>query len=602
MIQKRHTKAVLTSNYPEGSRLPTNAMYIVLLETSGNQRYIFSTNKLRENVGASELTYQVGTKTIRDAVKIITNRTVSENLIDEPSIETLTDKDVEVIIATSGKALLMAKDKKVAEKIVSEVTKKALIEMSGLTINGAICEVKNSSDKNEAENLHEAVGDVHKRLEEIRYQIPSNLQRFQRIPFVAECNTSNLPASEVVEFRNSSGKDVFAFSKLTTTKRKALAADKNKYANNDKFIKGRVIDELEKNFNISIPQNLEKLEDAFPKTNWLAVVHADGNGLGQIFLNFDEHANMLSGETYKKDYQDFSNEIDACTRNAFGKALQKLQEKFESYEIPVVPLILGGDDLTFICDGEYAINLTKNFLCNFEKECSDSESLTNKTIRRLTETKPLGICAGIAIIKPHFPFHQAYDLAAELLQSAKKSKKISPSLSAFDYHVLYDSSGTTLEEIREKTPFVARPYVVTPKETAKGFVDIDNEENRKKSDSQKADEKTWIDNHHFDQLETRVKAMNEPEEGEEKRRLPNSQMHILREGLFVADKTADIQKEVDARTKLIAHRYEKEGFSKLFAKDKSLFFDAVLFDKIEGETETKRTHFLDALDIVEFWK
>ena len=36
--------------------------------------------------------------------------------------------------------------------------------------------------------------------------------------------------------------------------------------------------------------------------------------------------------------------------------------------------------------------------------------------------KRLGICAGIAIIKPHYPFHQAYGLAENLLKSAKLVK------------------------------------------------------------------------------------------------------------------------------------------------------------------------------------
>lgn len=533
-------------------------MYLILLETSSNQRYIFSTNKLRENVGASELTYQIGTSVVEKYVKEIKK--------EKPDA-------IKTIIATSGKALLLADDETIAKDFVKEVTLHALKKMPGLTIHGAICKVENNSDKTEAENLHKAVGDVHKRLEEIRYQIPSNLQRFQRIPFVAECASSNLPAQDVKIFYDR-GKEVErkVFSQAISTKRNALVTQNGSETQNENFDKSRIITDLE-SFQLKLFENLEELEKNFKKqADWLAVVHADGNGLGQIFLKFDEYADMSNSETYKKDYKDFSKEIDICTKNAFGKALQKLQEKFGSYAIPVVPLVIGGDDLTFICDGEYAINLTKDFLQNFEKECS-----TNQVIKGITKGNPLGICAGIAIIKPKFPFHQAYSLAEQLLQSAKKTKQISTSLSALDYHVLYDSSGTTLEEIREKTPFVARPYIVTPKATAKNYTD----------DSEK---QTWIENHHFCELAKRVKAMSAKNE-DDKNQLPNSQMHVLREGLFVADTTLDTQKEVDARAKLIAHRYP--SFKDLFVKDETLFFD---------ENGEKLTHFLDALDIVEFWK
>lgn len=532
--------------------------YLVLIETSGNQRYIFSTNKLRENVGASELTYQIGTTVVRN---LIENRT-----------------DVEEIITTSGKALLLADDKDIAKELVREITEKALIDMPGLTVHGAICKVE---DENSAESLHKAVGDVHKRLDEIRYRIPSNLQRFQRLPFAAQCASSNLPASYKI------------FHKKENETERLSALSYAKRENRDSGFE-RIKEKL-KGFDLIEPEDIEKQE-------WLAVIHADGNGVGETFLNFYEKANLQdkNKDEYVEKFRNFSNALDDCTIAATRIALEKFKKSFlenqekkairrgtpltkDEIKIPIVPLILGGDDLTMICDGKYAIKFTKDFLIEFEKQAQN-----HLNINQITK---LGICAGIAIIKPKFPFHQAYELAEELLQSAKKTKAISPSLSAFDYHVLYDSSGIKLDDIREKTPFVARPYVVS--ENADEIV-----EKEPKLSEEKQEAKIWVRNHHFEELKQRVEVMKPDENGD--RKLPNSQLHVLREGLFVADKTKDIQKEVDARAKLIAHRYDDENdkpFEKLYVvkeKDKeTLFFN---------EEDQKLTHFLDALDIVEFWK
>jgi hypothetical protein len=567
-----------------------NIVHLVLLETASNQRYIFATNKLRENVGASELTYQVGTKLVCDAVKkLFTEREVSKDLTKEPAIDNPASKGVEVIIATSGKALLLVNDRTMAEKIIAHVTTAALKTMPGLTVHGAIADVAG-----DLSDIHDAVGAVHHKIEEVRSQIPSNEQRFLRLPWMASCATSGLPASKMYLHESLR-------TKPDELKPHSCLSIKKQERSND----GR--DRLEKTIqsvkpNVKFMGNINELEKKFKETRWLAIIHADGNGLGEIFMHFADHLglkrNSDEGKTFKSKedarkyldtYRKFSLALDVCTINAAGFAIENFQNSFladykkrtgkETKDIPFIPLILGGDDLTVICDGEYALKFTKDFLEQFEEEIRNQPVISEIAQKAFGRDK-LGICAGIAIVKPHYPFHQAYELAEQLLKSAKKVKEkiqhqhngkvVSTPTSALDFHILYDSKSSELDELRKKITInetdvlTAKPYIV--------------------SEQENPNKKPWEEKRRFNELEKRVTAMGAADTNDPgKRALPNSQLHALREAIFFG------HVEAEAQMNSIKDRYD---FAAVLSNGK-LFF----------ELDNKHyTHFMDALDAVEFWK
>lgn len=621
-------------------------MYLVLIETSGNQHYIFATNKLRENVGASELTYQIGTKYVLDAVQKKTGQRIYNENTDQ-IWKNLLDKDknpeigatnnVEVVIATSGKAILLVDEKPTAEEIVREVTQKALKDMPGLTVHGSIS--KEFDDLNEFKEkdgktlykIHEAIGEIHRKHEMIRHQMPSNKQRFLRLPFVAPCATSGLPAQDFGE----EGENRIPLSNLSIKKRNAYDISQKRL---QKVVEWYRKEESVRTeiFLLRNVDNLEKLYDL----EWLAVIHADGNGLGQIFLNFNRYAgldedNKWSGRLYLDAYRKFSIALDICTIKATGFALKNLQSSYEkdkpktkSIEVPVVPIVLGGDDLTVLCDGQYAIKFTFDFLTAFEAEAQISHSLVEDIIPKITNKafnkQYLGICAGVAIIKPHYPFHQAYELAEQLLKSAKKVKeKIKHQIqrneknveeqlpcSGLDFHILYDSAHSELDEIHRKltidegqTYLFAKPYIVSQIDEKEIWFKDDSDGNKVKG------AREWLEHRKFEKLSMRVCAMRETEEGENKKLLPRSKMHEIRENLFRGRDVAE------AETILMKNRLSKSVKNHRGENAHQIFEEKVLIRKETGkESEEKScnlffeesgkncTHFLDAIEAVEFWK
>lgn len=553
--------------------------HLVLLETSGNQEYIFGTNKLRENVGSSELTYRSGTQF---ALETVASMGGPYGLWDEnpsrlrmnvanpdlnPPIEN-GPTGIEVIIATSGKTLLLVQDAEKAKEFVKRVTLRALKEAPGLDLAGVVSPFDWHKDP-----LHGAIGSAFGEFEEVRTSRPSPRERFQLLPPVETCSSSGLPGNGLLETRVRS------------------APSMAKHSAADGWI-GRIRQISPSG--IDLPKNVGELEKRFEDLDWTAVIFGDGNGLGQIFLDFQNHAKAKDNRDYVDKLRRFSLAIEECTEEAFAEALKwlatagaaKTKKNAKSRILPVVPLLLGGDDFSVICDGEYAVPFTREFLRAFEEASArpDRQGGIIPEVAALWLGR-LSACAGIAVTKPHFPFFSAHRLAEDLLKSAKDVKKIvrSPNgpypCSAIDFHILYDASCSDLKEIRKRlivdsgrTRLTAKPYVVT--EMDDGWRPQSGQE--------------WAEAHAIGGLESRIEAILATD-GDGRRKLPNSQLHDLREGLFLGREAAD------GRMRLIRHRYADKGLDTLLEKAED---EGSLFRSDKEEHETR---FLDAMDAAAFF-
>ena len=555
-------------------------MYLVLFETSGNQSYIFSTNKLRDNVGASELTARATSTWVLDALRQHgpTLRTGSSKEIREDIANPLKNVPMhlpnscgfEVILATSGKAALLVRDQDDARALIRDVSTRAIMEAPGLTLTGVFVPVQTG-------RLHEAFSTAGFELGRTRWRLPGVAQRFPRLPILVNCSITGLPAERYYENPKETGEDG-PRSAASRLKREAVEGSKvrlNQILPDDQHF----------------ARNMNEIEAAVADLDWLAVIHADGNGLGAIFQNFARYAGVLEQPLADRDrdyitkLRSFSMALEESTEAAFRSALEVIPQikRGRRTKVLMLPMILGGDDLTVQCEGQFAVPFARAFLRAFEQETgSERYGGIIPTIAQQALKRPhLTSCAGVAVVKPHFPFFAAYDLAEALLTSAKQVKKRLPEglASALDFHVLYDSSHVGLEDVRQRlnvavTRLYAKPYVVTEQ-------------------SRLTEEHPWWKPRHIDDLERRVEILLAPDD-DGRRRLPQSQMHFLREGLFIS------HEEANARLRLLLHRYRKAGLVDLLPNPEieSLFLEEE--DSTSGSA--RLTPFLDAMEAVGFFE
>lgn len=183
-------------------------------------------------------------------------------------------------------------------------------------------------------------------------------------------------------------------------------------------------------------------------SRYLAMVHADANGLGQILLKVIEKAEELSktsvdagsGSGYASFLPELSQCIAKCTaeaaQHAIGTALmpagvdaKSTDGKTTYWRLPARPIVVAGDDLTMLVRADLALGFTSAFIEKFEEKTklTFEQLRANNTFGALAECLPQGrgltACAGIVYARNNHPFSMLHEIAEHLCGEAKQAVK-----------------------------------------------------------------------------------------------------------------------------------------------------------------------------------
>lgn len=507
--------------------------YLVMLQTNSNQPFIFSSPRLREQIGASfEITLL--SKWVKDkAEELLNTKTL-------PSSFWVSDSSGKVIVRfteTDGDP------KELAKRLIREVTLRALTEAPGLDVTGVF--VKASSNTVCADDLQE--------LDRVFLEYSLNRRpaaaRFPQFPFLERGSESALPASrklseddcrEMRRYARETLKvplltdDDTNFSPPTQTDQDAQdslslpSRVKRAWSRSARRLQlQEVVSRWSPDDPNTWPKEIERLnEDPFQlegafqdlpqaansqgtlaSLSSVGVIHIDGNGVGAIMRDLGEAFNTVEGDLSNLKPAAYWREENPCTsdeNNIFQWFIMEVNYRLDGIVkeavarswadveylandddidlVPVVPVLVGGDDVTVYTDGRYAIPFAEAYIHHYEKLTKDDDLLSVLAIVAggkkpdaperdhfeigdyiIQSPGPLTASAGVAIVGRNFPFHIAYDLAEEQVKRGKKLGKKPGTVpcSTINFHVLRDATvldpEDTLNEYKGRTQ---RPFLI----------------------------------------------------------------------------------------------------------------------------------------------
>lgn len=419
---------------------------VTVLDTTGIQPYIFGSNRLRENIGASYLVSEATDDWVRNALDTLKAKIKQKIYAFDPEKQPeakpyIEDNELaaELVYAGGGNTLLLFSDKQYAVQFTQILSKRILEEAPGINLVAVHQEFDWDSQSlyDVVQNLMKNDLDAKK-----RSRIPSS--PLLGLGVTATCRSTQLVA--VDESEKFEDDKPYLISTEIDAKLKVV---------------GQANDNLQKMFasalgSYEFPLRIDYMGRSEGDSSYVAVIHADGNGMGKRFQEFGKdkcnrdyiiamrklsHSVNQAGIDALKEVVEIL--VKSIKVDADGKRKVKGEFEIKDNYLPFRPLVYGGDDITFVCDGRLGLELAAIFLQEFEKQL---------IVGNENGKNPLTACAGICVVKTHYPFARAYQLSEELCRKAKKFVKNEEkgNFSALDWHLAASGLSGSISEIRDR--------------------------------------------------------------------------------------------------------------------------------------------------------
>jgi hypothetical protein len=407
------------------------------------QSYIFNSNRLRENIGASYLVDAATGEWAWEAAEQASGQPVgvrdeANTIWPNPNQRIEAGAAAEVLYAAGGNFVALFSTPDMARNFVRLISRRVLENAPGLHL------MIDSHPYRWGEPLGAAISDALRGLRKARSEQPGNVP-LAGLGVTVMCRSTALPAVDCAALQGDENEEKLPVSAEILAKINAAG-----------LADARLRRELSLHgSDYTYPRDFDQLGRTRGESSFIAVVHADGNGMGKEVKRIaDQNANPRA---YIEAIHSFSEGVARAAREALQATLNRLTASISSHLtiehplpehsiilqtnrqheliLPFRPLVFGGDDVTFVCDGRLGISLALEYMAQFQQQTGGRYSA----------------CAGVAIVKSHYPFARAYQLAEELTRSAKAFRKNQDYTGgAIDWHLALTGLFGSLDQMREQ--------------------------------------------------------------------------------------------------------------------------------------------------------